>query len=255
MGLLLSIQRVLWVACLVVQVLLIGAMIQRRLARRYRFFLAYLVVEAIFGVILIQIPFSRPVYHEAYKYYQIAVFGLRAGAVAELFELVCEQFPVIGRIRFALAASVLVPTALMSLATVRPADNTWQYPQTLVNYIRQFESSVLSISLILMWLFLTRFMSLSPSVRGNVASHWTILAIYFGVSGLVALLGTVGGPGTYRYTNVPLLAADLACFLAWVRYLRRAGDVPAPLILSSQEADARRMLRRTILQHVKKAGR
>jgi len=54
MGLLLSIQRVLWVACLVVQVLLMGAIIQRRLARRYRFFLAYLIVEAAAGVVLIR---------------------------------------------------------------------------------------------------------------------------------------------------------------------------------------------------------
>lgn len=212
MGLLLSIQRVLWVACLVVQVLLIGAMIQRRLARRYRFFLAYLAVEAAAGVVLIQIPFSTHAYHEAYQYYQIAIFGLRAAAVAELFELVCEHFPVISRIRFALAASVLLPTAVLSLATVRPADSSWQYPQTLAVYILQFETTVLTVSLILMRWFLTRFMSLSPTVRGNVARHWTILTIYFGVSGMVALLGTLVGPGIFLYTGVPMLAADLVCF-------------------------------------------
>ena len=255
MDLLLSVQRVLWVACLVVQVLLIGAIIQRRLAKRYRFFLAYLIVEAIIGVVLIQIPFSTPAYTEAYKYYQIAVVGLRAGAVAELFELVCEHFPVISRIRFALAASVLLPTALVSLATVRPAEGTWQYPQTLAVYIFQFETTVLTASLILMRWLLTRFMSLSPTVRGNVARHWTILTIYFGISGTTALLATVVGPIAFRYTNVPMLAADLACFVAWIHGLQRAGDVPAPLIISLEDAAARRMLRQTILQHIKKAGR
>jgi len=255
MGLLLSFQRVLWVACLVVQVLLIGAIVQRGLARRYRFFLAYLIVEAITGVVLIQIPFSTPAYTEAYKYYEIGVVGLRAAAVAELFKLVCEHFPVISRIRFALAAAVLLPTALVSLATVRPADGTWEYPQTLAVYIFQFETTVLTVSLILMRWFLTRFMSLSPTVRGNVARHWTILTIYFGISGLTSLLAIVIGPISFRYTNVPMLAADLACFLAWIHGLRRAGDVPAPLIISLPEAAARRMLRQTILQHVKKTGR
>ncbi len=255
MGPLLSIQRVLWVACLVVQVLLIGAIIQRGLARRYRFFLAYLVVEAIAGVVLIQIPFTTRAYSEAYKYYEISVVGLRAAAVAELFELVCEQFPVISRIRFALAASVLLPTALVSLATVRPADSTWQYPETLAVYIFQFETTVLAVSLIMMRWLLTRFMSLSPTVRGNVARHWTILTIYFGISGMTSLLATVAGPIAFRYTNVPMLAADLACFLAWIHGLQRAGDVPPPIIISLQDAAARRMLRQTILQHIKKAGR
>jgi hypothetical protein len=255
MDLLLSIQRVLWVACLVAQVLLIGAIFQRRIARRYRFFLAYLIVEAATGVVLFQIPYNTPAYAQAYRFYETAIVALRAGAVAELFELVCQHFPVIGRVRFALAISVVVPTALVSIAAVRPAGGSWQYPQTLAMYVQQFETTVLAVALILTWWFLTRFMSLSPTVRGNVALHWTLLTIYLGISGLYSLIATVGGPATVQFMNVPMLAADLLCYLAWIWGLQRVGEVPPPLILSPQEAAARRVLRQAILQHVKKARR
>jgi hypothetical protein len=117
----LSVLRVLWAACLVAQVLLIGAIFQRRIARRYRFFLAYLIVELCAGVVLLQISMNTIAYAHAYNFYEIAIVGLRAGAVAELFERVSEHFPVISRIRFVLATVLLSLTGLVSITAVRPA--------------------------------------------------------------------------------------------------------------------------------------
>src|SRR5215467_8669442 len=168
----LALQRGLWVACLVAQVLLIGAIFQRRIARQYRFFLAYLIVEMCAGVVLLQIPIRTPAYVRAYGFYQICIIAFRAGAVAELFERVCVHFPVIRRIRFVLGSGLLTLTALVSIAAVRPHSGFWQYPGRLMNYLHQFETTVLAISLVVMWWFLTRFMSLTPTVRGNVALHW-----------------------------------------------------------------------------------
>jgi hypothetical protein len=249
----LSVLRVLWVACLVAQVLLIGAIFRRRIARRYRFFLAYLIVELCAGVVLLQIPINTIAYAHAYNFYEIAIVGLQAGAVAELFERVCEHFPVISRIRFVLATVLLALTGLVSITAVRPAGGFWQYPQTLAVYVCQFETTVLAISLVLMWWFLTRFMSLTPTVRGNVALHWKLLTIYFSISGFVALAATLGLVSTSL--DVAMLAGNLACFIAWIRGFSRAGELPPPPILSPEEAAVRRMLRQTILQSVKKAGR
>jgi hypothetical protein len=251
----LAIQRVLWVACLVAQVLLIGAIFQRKIAKQYRFFLAYLIVEAGAGVVLLQIPVKTPAYVEAYRFYELAIVVFRAGAVAELFERVCVHFPVIGRIRFVLASGLLVLTALVFVASVHPAGGFWKYPQTLALYIWQFETTVLAIFLVLMWWFLTRFMSLTPTVRGNVALHWRILTIYFGISGLHGLVVTVWGPGLAQFLNTPMLAADLLCFIAWIRGFSQVGEVPPPSILSPEETAVRRVLRQTILQHVKDARR
>ena len=251
---LLSIERVLWVACLVAQVLLIGAIFQRRIAKGYRFFLAYLIVELCTGVVLLQIPMNTIAYAHAYNFYEIAIVGLRAGAVAELFERVSEHFPVIGRIRFVLATVLVALTGLVSITAVRPAGGFWQYPQTLAVYVCQFETTVLSISLVLMWWFLTRFMSLTPTVRGNVALHWKVLTIYFSISGFVALASTVWGLASTSFLDVAMLAGNLACFIAWIRGFSRAGEFPPPPILSPEEAAVRRMLRQTILQRVKKAG-
>jgi hypothetical protein len=251
----LALQRGLWVACLVAQVLLIGAIFQRRIAKRYRFFLAYLIVEACAGAVLLQIPLRTPAYAQAYRLYEIAIVVLRAGAVAELFEQVSAHFPVIARVRFVLASALLALTGLASIAAVRPAGGFWQYPQTLAVYVRQFETTVLAISLILMWWFLTRFMSLTPTVRGNVAVHWRILTIYFGISGIAGLVWIVWGPTAGGAVNIPMLAGDLACFLAWIRGFNQLGELPPPGILSPEEAAVKRMLRQTILQHVKEARR
>jgi len=250
----LSALRVLWAACLVAQVLLVGAIFQRKIARQYRFFLAYLIVEFGTGVILLQIPIMSRSYRYAYSFYEIAIAGFQAAAVAELFERVCVHFPVIGRIRFVLASVVVGLTALVSLTAVRPAGGFWQYPQAFAVYTCQFETTVLAVSLILMWWFLTRFMSLTPTVRGNVALHWTVLTIYFSVSGVAALFTTVK-PLVGYYLNLALLVSNLGCYIAWIRGLTAAGEVSPPATLSPEEAAVRRMLRQTILQRVKKAGR
>jgi hypothetical protein len=251
----LALQRGLWVACLVAQVLLIGAIFQRRIAKQYRFFLAYLIVEFGAGVVLLQIPIPTLAYAQAFRFYEGAIVVLRAGAVAELFERVCEHFPVIARIRFVLASGLVALTALVSIAAVRPRGGLWQYPQTFAIYVGQFENTVLTTSLLLMWWFLTRFMSLTPTVRGNVALHWKILMIYFGISGFVGLITTVWGTSVSSSLNIPMLAGDLVCFLAWIRGFSRLGEVAPPSILSPEEAAVRRLLRRTILQHVKETGR
>jgi len=254
---LLAIQRALWVACLVAQVLLIGAIFQRRIVRSYRFFVAYLVVEAAAGVVLLQIPFRSAAYAHAYQLYELSIVVLRAGAVAELFERVCAHFPVIGRIRFALASTLLALTALVSVAAVRPTGGFGRCSQMLAIYVHQFETTVLAGSLLLMWWFLTRFMSLTPAVRGNVALHWKLLTVYFAVSGVVTLLqtGTKLTIAILWPLTVATLACDLACFLVWIRGLTPAGELPPPLVLSVEEARMRRMLRRAILQHVKDARR
>lgn len=248
---LLAIQRGLWVACLAAQVLLIGAIFQRRIAKGYSLFLAFLLMEAGSGVVLLEIPYETRAYAYAYRIYAIGLVILQGGAVAELFERIARHLPVIRRIRFVLAGGLLALTGLASLATVHPYGGLWKYPQTFAIYVAQFETTVLAVSLLLMWWFLTRFMSLTPAVSGNVALHWRLLTIYFAINGFVELVATLEGAEAVRYFNAPMLAGNLACFLAWIRGLKPAGELPPPKILSPEEAAARQMLRRTILEHVK----
>lgn len=248
---LLAIQRALWVACLAAQVLLIGAIFQRRIAKGYSLFLAYLVMEAGAGVVLLEIPFRTPAYAYAYRIYAIGLVVLQGGAVAELFERIAKHLPVIRRIRFVLAGGLLALTGVASLATVHPSGGYWKYPQTFAIYVTQFETTVLAVSLLLMWWFLTRFMSLTPAVGGNVALHWRLLTIYFAINGFVELVATLEGPTSTQYFNAPMLAGNLCCFLAWIRGLKPAGELPPPKILSPEETEARQKLRQTILEHIK----
>jgi hypothetical protein len=68
------------------------------------------------------------------------------------------------------------------------------------------------------------------------------------------LAATVWGLANTSFLDVAMLAANLACFIAWIRGFSRVGEFPPPPALSPEEAAVRRMLRQTILQRVKKAG-
>ena len=70
---LLALQRALWVAYLAAEVLLVGTICYHRLFRRYQLFVSYLALDAIAGVLLIQLDFHSPAYAYGFRIYQIAM--------------------------------------------------------------------------------------------------------------------------------------------------------------------------------------
>ena len=94
---LLALQRALWVAYLAAEVLLVGVICYRRLLGRYQLFVSYIALDAIGGVLLIQLDYHSPAYAYGFRIYQIAMLVLRLGAAAELYERISEHFLGIGR--------------------------------------------------------------------------------------------------------------------------------------------------------------
>jgi hypothetical protein len=251
-----TVQRVLWVASVTAEVLLIAAIIQRRLAGRYPFFLAYLIVEAASVLLLLHIDYRSISYAYAWRWYRAALLVLRLGAAGELFELVSQHFRAIRRFRFYLAAILLAFAGLLAWVALRPLDaGVSNYPQTLVMLIERWETTALEIALILTWWFLAVFMQFPFALRKNVAAHWIVLTIYFGIDSLFTALALIGGSLTARIAqNLALLVGELGCFVVWLCVMRQDGET-APVVrtVTADELAYGRALRRWILEHIQEA--
>ena len=239
--LLLSIQRILWAATLVTEALLVVRLLREGLIGKYPLFAAFLTADVICSIVLIQIAFLSHSYAEAFRLCTWIMTIFRLGVAGELYERICEHFPGIGRFRIALAASVVLIAALVTVFTFRPnLVDKWVLPQTVVEVIHRFQSEILAGALALTWIFLRFVLSIRQPFQPNVLNHWRIATIYFGVSGVAYLLILLseGGKAVIPI-NCAMLALDIACFVAWFRVMRRSGEeLPAFRRLTPQQVQA-----------------
>src|ERR1700687_3437516 len=115
-----NIQRGLWVASLAAQVLLIGALISRGLARRFPFFTVSLAFEVLSNVLLMQVDYRTVGYAEIYRIYAFAIVVLRLGVACELFERTSQYFRGMGTFRFLIAGAGIGLSGLFAVFTFRP---------------------------------------------------------------------------------------------------------------------------------------
>jgi hypothetical protein len=250
---LLALQRALWVAYLAAEVLLVGVICYRRLLRRYQLFVSYIALDAIGGVLLIQLDFHSPAYAYGFRIYQISMLVLRLGAAAELYERISEHFLGIGRFRFYLAGVLTILAALIAIATFRPDLNAQLgFPQTGVILLQRFETTALCLILLLTRFTLLKFLNIRPPIRSNVLNHWSILTLYFGISALAsAATVLVGGGRAILPVNLTMLAADLTCFLIWIRTFQRGGEtIPDLPDRSAEDAAYHQGVKKAVLDEI-----
>jgi len=250
---LLAIQRGLWVACIAAEALLVGALCFRRLVGRYAFFVAFLALDAIGGVVLIQLDYNSPTYAYGFRIYQIGLLVLRLGAAAELYERISEHFLGIGTFRFYLVGVLSIIASLVSIATFRP-DISAQlgFPQTGVIVFQRFETTALCLVSLLTRFTLFKFLNIRPPIRSNVLTHWTLLTLYFGISALSSGAAIcVGGGPSILPLNVAMLACDLLCLSMWIRAFRKVGEtVPSVAPISAGEQAYHQLLKDAIVEEV-----
>jgi hypothetical protein len=249
----LALQRARWVACMAAEVMLVGALYQRKLVRRYALFATYLVMDVASGVLLIQLDYHSPAYAYGFRIYQIALMVLRLGAAAEIYERFSEHFLGIGRFRFYLAGVLAVMATLISIATFRP-DVSAQlgFPQTGVILFQRFETTALCFLLLLTRFTLHRFLNIRPPIRGNVRTHWNLLTIYFGISALSSAAAILVGSGpSILPVNVGMLACDLVLLSIWTATLRNTGEtVPQITPISARERAYHQAVKDAVLEEV-----
>ena len=250
---LLALQRALWVAYLAAEVLLVGTICYHRLFRRYQLFVSYFALDAIVGVLLIQLDFHSPAYAYGFRIYQIAMLVLRVGAAAELYERVSDHFLGIGKFRFYLAGVLTIMAALIAVATFRPDLNAQLgFPQTGVIMLQRFETTALCIILLFTRFTLLKFLNIQPPIRSNVLTHWTLLTLYFGISTLSsAATILIGGGRSILPVNVAMLACDLVCLSVWIAEFRKTGEtVPEVAPISVEERAYHQAVKDAVLEEM-----
>ena len=248
------IQRALLLLSLVVEVLLVLRLLEQGLLHRYPFFTTYLVNEIVWGVLAIRVQFLSPAYAETFRYYVILTAILRIGVAAELYERICEHFPGIGRFRFVLASLLILITATASAGSFKPElTNQW----ALLTLINRFQGEIFAGIFLFAWVFFRYVLSIKQPFRPNVLNHWRITTIYFGVSGLHALLVLMLGRGFIALPiNCAMLVADIGCFIAWICLMQRSGEqLPWFYRLSPSEIEAVRRQNDELLETVRSLPR
>lgn len=224
-----QVQTIMWDVGVFAQVMLIGAILHRGLARRYPFFLSYIAFQAISSVILMQFKFESLDYTKGWRLYEAAMIVLRAGVACELFERYLAHFHGIGRFRFWMAGIVAGMSGLACWALFGPLTPETFYLHTDVMVIARFETFAIAASLALMWLLLTKFVGWRPALAPNIEAHWKLIAVYFSLGTISVASAIIGGPRWLRFTeNILVLAGGIACVAVWLRLFSKAGEM-API--------------------------
>ena len=236
-----AIEGALWAASIVAEFILVARLCRERLVRKYAFFTAYITAEFFAGLVLFPIGVRGKGYAEAFRFFVILTAFLRVGVTAELYERICEHFPGIGKFRFALASILVLIAAIAAIGVFSPRIVAqWGFPQTIAEMIRRYQGEIMAALFLLTWVFFRYIVTIHQPFRPNVLAHWRIATVYFAVSGLQALAVLMTGGGTAVHPiNSVMLAADIACFVFWIRSMRSSGEELPPFErLSTSQIEA-----------------
>ncbi len=246
-------EPVLWAASLLAEALVLFRLLREGLLGKYPLFAAFLTVDLICSLVAMHFDIKTPGYAEAFRAGTLILFVFRLGMAAELYERICEHFPGIGAFRIGMAVALILLAALAAVSTFRPnLAGLWAFPLAAMVVAQRYQSEIMAGALLLTWIFLRFVLSIRQPFRPNVLTHWTITTFYFAASGAanLAVLLTAGGKLVYPI-SCAMLAAQSACFVAWFRLMRRAGEkMPAFARLSLDQVQAVEAYNRQLLATV-----
>ena len=145
--------------------------------------------------------------------------------------------------------------ALVAVATFRPdLGAQLGFPQTSVIVLQRFETTALCIILLLTRFTLLKLLNVQPPIRSNVVNHWSILTLYFGISSLAsAATILVGGGRAILPINVTMLAADLVCFMIWIRSFQESGEIiPTSPVTSAEDKAYHLEVKNAVLDEIER---
>jgi hypothetical protein len=241
------IERVLWIASMLAEALVVVRFVHLGLVRRYPLFIAYLTLEFLGGMVLLQHGLKSQEYVELYRVCNTILTIFRLGVAAELYERICDHFPGMGLFRAGMAAVLIALAGLIAVSTFRPnLPAPWVFPFSvrILLVVLRFQYQILASALVLTWIFLRYFLSIRQPFRPNVLTHWSIATVYFAQLTCARL-------AVYPI-NSAMLAIQLGCFVAWFRMMRRSGEeLPRFQRLSPDQIQAVEKYNRELLEAVR----
>lgn len=227
--------RVLWVANIAVQTLVIVRLTMDRLNRAYPMFYAYLIADIVVSLAMINIPVRTLTYTIVWGATRSILFALQCLAVLELHNKVCEHYPGVkrykGKLQIATAVAAAAACLIGSQQQIAHLSQPWYF--YLPALVMRVVDSGLVVFLVLLWAIFRALDTIRVRRKNNVVLHLRLLAIYLGVNSCYGLLVTSVSGATLKQIYTPLSGCELVaasiCLTIWGLRMTRAGEVmPAP---------------------------
>lgn len=216
-------QRVLWCVALGAQSLVAGAIIHRKLARRYPVFLAYLLINLGCSFVLMAVPYHTLAYSLAFRFFQPLESIMELAVAVEVFDKLCASYRIIVWVRF--VAGILLSSVIgVALLELLPKTSVEQAPHIFSIWLERWESAALLLALIGMWT-LVYWLDYTPELSRNINTHLSALCAYLAVNAVGTALTLTKPYGEFVLkVNIGMMLGYLLCFAMWIRFLREGGE-------------------------------
>jgi hypothetical protein len=236
---LLVLDQLLWWSSIGADALALGALVGKRLNRRFPIFVLYLFVNLMDDLILKFLPGpATRIYALAWMSSKPIILVLWVLVVLELFRRVRQHYPGIGAFALTLLLFVLAIASIVAMLSLIPDAKgiDWQRPALqLIVLLNRWGATVLAVFLFATAGFLHYYRA---PIRPNVLRHGYILAGYFAIQAAAMFLTNFIGATTASASHFPgifgtdpmsritrsLLVGHIACSICWATLLTRAGE-------------------------------
>jgi hypothetical protein len=215
-------ERLLWFLNIGLSAVLVGRFIRLKFAHRYRFFVAYLVLNTSRSVVAWSFSPASSVYRGIWKATEPAIWLLYVLAVLEVCFLIFKDYRGIrslGRrtVYGGLAVSTFVSSAALMRTGINPRDS-WIQPYLMIERGIDF-------ALVVFLLLILAFLAFVPiPLSRNVIIHCVLYSIFFISNTIGILIVNVIGYRLGRVTSASLMGISVLCLAAWLVLLRREGE-------------------------------
>jgi hypothetical protein len=234
------IERSLWLFHLILSGVLAARFFQLKLARTYRFFVAYLLFDTIRSLLSWSFSPGSLVYRNIWRITQPIIWLLYILVVLELCSLVFKEYRGIQKLgRWAiygsLAASVCLSTITLVPAWLRSNDPAFSLQRYLM-----VERGI-DFGLVLLLLLILGFLVLFPiQLSRNVIIHSVLYSVFFMSGSMAILIVNVTGIRISIAVSSCFMGISTACLIAWMMLITREGEVKMmairkPMVTASED--------------------
>jgi hypothetical protein len=234
------VERSLWLFNLILSGVLAARLLQLKLARTYRFFVAYLLFSVIRGLLSWSFSLESIAYRNIWRATQPIIWLLYVLVVLELCSLVFKEYRGIQALgRWAIYGSLAVSVCLSTITLV-PAWLHSQDPAFSLQRYLMVERGI-DFGMVLLLLLILGFLILFPiQLSRNVIVHSVLYTVFFMSGSMATLLVNVTGNGISIAVSCGLMGISLGCLIAWMALITRKGEVTMmairkPLVTASED--------------------
>ena len=221
---LLLVQRSLGYLGTLFQLLLVCDLFRLKVARKYRFFLAYLIFDSIRSVVMWFYSPGSVAYRSLWQATEPIVWLLYVLVVLELCSLVFKDYLGIQALGRWIVYGSLALSVLLSMITVLP---TWMHSTEEPFSMQRFlmVERGIDFAIVILLLLLLAFLVLFPiQLRKNVIVHSVLFAIFFTTNSMGILIVNLTSYRLGVSVSTILMGVTDLCLIGWMILMSRAGE-------------------------------